>query len=166
MNAQHISPPSLLLTTLLLILPADAAHAPSRGAAAPAGSLDGGAPKYNIETICRDAAAMAHLLETSAPDNAQNCIDDERHAHEQLLEQWSQFDAADRLMCNGAARSGAVAPAYTELMTCLEMARDNHRREAGTHVARQPDQSLPPRAMGAATVERLGLDRNAVAARR
>jgi hypothetical protein len=122
-------------------------------------------PTYNIDAICRGAASIARLLETTAPDNAQNCREDERSAREQLVKQWSQFDMADRSMCDGAAQSGTVAPAYTELMTCLEMTRDNHSRQASAHVAQRPDQSQSPIALGAAPVQEARPMRDALARR-
>ena len=135
----------VLLAALLLILLPDIARAAERGTAPRVPAADAGVPTYSIDAICRDAASVAHLLETTAPDNAQNCIEDERRARKQLVTEWLQFDVADRVMCHGAARSGSVEPAYTELMTCLEITRDNHAREASAHVARQPDQPRPIR---------------------
>ncbi len=143
----------LLLAGFLLMLLADAANAAERGRSARTGSADAGVPTYNIEAACHAAAAIAHVLETTAPDNAQNCREDEHHARDQLVQEWSQFDVSDRVMCNGAARSGSVAPAYTELMTCLEMTRDNDSREASAHVVRQPDQAQPPSAVAAVPVQ-------------
>ena len=64
-------------------------------------------PTYKIETVCREAASV-RLLDTGAPDNAESCIEDERRSREQLVKEWSQFDMADRVMCNGAARAGPV----------------------------------------------------------
>jgi hypothetical protein len=155
----------LLLTAFLLMLLADAAYAADRRSAARTRSPDAGVPTYNVEAICRGAASIARLLETTAPDNAQNCREDEHHAREQLLQQWTQFDATDRVMCDGAAQSGAVEPTYTELMTCLEMTRDNHSREASARVGQRPDQLRPLTAIGAAPVQRTEPGRNALAGR-
>jgi hypothetical protein len=116
---------------LLLIVSAGAADSAGREAISRAGrSSASGVPTYNVEAECREAASVARLLETTAPLNAQSCIEDERRAREQLVEVWSQFDAADRVMCNGVAKSGGAEPTYTELMSCLEVARDNHQRNA------------------------------------
>ena len=123
--------------------------------------VEAGVPTYNIDAICRGAASIAHVLETTAPVNAQNCREDERSAHQQLLQQWTQFDAADRVMCDGAAQSGTVEPTYTELMTCLEVARDN--RDKATHVAQRPDQSHQPTAVGASPAQGAAPIRNALA---
>src|SRR5262249_45698862 len=82
----------------------------------PARSSGAAVPTYNVEAECREAASVARLLETTAPLNAQSCVEDERRAREQLLEVWSQFDASDRVMCDGVAKSGGAEPTYTELM--------------------------------------------------
>ena len=42
------------------------------------------------------------------------------------MKEWSQFKAADRSMCVGVSSQGEVDPIYSELVTCLEMAADNH----------------------------------------
>jgi hypothetical protein len=155
----------LLLAAFLLMLFADAAYASDRRSSPHTRSADAGVPTYNIDAICRGAASIAHVLETTAPDNAQNCREDERSARQQLLQQWTQFDAADRVMCDGAAQSGTVEPTYTELMTCLEITRDNHSREASARVAQRSDQLRPLNAIGAAPIQHVGSAPNALAGR-
>jgi hypothetical protein len=154
-----------LLIAFLLMLLADAAYAMDRRNSARARSPNAGVPTYNIEAICRGAASISRLLETTAPDNAQNCREDEHHAREQLLQQWTQFDAADRVMCDGAAQSGAVEPTYTELMTCLEMTRDNLNRQASAHVAQRSEQPQSRAAVATAPVQGPRPIRNALAGR-
>ena len=153
----------LLLAAFLFMLLADAAYAANRRTSTHTRSVDAGVPTYNIDAICGGAASIAHVLETTAPDNAQNCRQDERSARQQLLQQWAQFDATDRVMCDGAAQSGTVEPTYTELMTCLEVARDN--RDRTTRVAQRPDQSRQPTARGAAPAQGTAPMRNAFARR-
>jgi hypothetical protein len=155
----------LLLAAFVLMLLADAAYAADRRSSARTRSADAGVPTYNVDAICRGAASIAHLLETTAPDNAQNCREDERSARQQLLQQWTQFDAADRVMCDGAAQSGTVEPTYTELMTCLEVARDTHDRDRTAHVARRSDQSQPSDPVATAPVQAPRPTRNALAGR-
>ena len=117
-----------VLAVLLLIASADAAYSAQGERASRARSPAAGVPTYNVEAECRDAASVARLLETTAPDNTRSCIESERRTHEQLLEVWPQFDAADRVMCSGVARSGGAEPTYTELISCLEVARDNRQK--------------------------------------
>jgi hypothetical protein len=53
----------------------------------------------------------------------QDCIQSEKEVRDQLVKQWSTFSAADRTSCESEARMGGDS-SYTELLTCLEMARD------------------------------------------
>jgi hypothetical protein len=94
--------------------------------AAPGGAT---VPNYNINAACRALSAIpeARVIDSTQPDATQHCLDAEREAREQLLKQWSQFSAADRNMCVGVSKAGDVDPVYTELMTCLEMARDSRQ---------------------------------------
>jgi len=94
--------------------------------AAPGGAT---IPNYNINAACRALSAIpeARIVDTTQPDVTQHCIDAEHEAREQLLKQWSQFSAADRNMCVGVSGTGQVDPVYTELVTCLEMARDSRQ---------------------------------------
>jgi hypothetical protein len=125
---------SLLVALLLALSLADIAHAAARGAPSLAHASGAGVPTYNIEAACRALAAVpeVRIFETSGPNSTQHCVESENQAREQLLQQWSQFKAADRAMCVGASNQGEVDPVYTELISCLEMARDNHGSEPST----------------------------------
>ena len=52
----------------------------------------------------------------------QACLNSEQRSHDQLVKQWSDFALVDRVTCVNVQRH--FAPTYTELVTCLEMARD------------------------------------------
>jgi homoserine kinase len=60
-------------------------------------------PNYNVKAACRALSLIPEAKE------------------------WSQFAAADRAMCVAVSGAGSVNPVYTELMTCLEMARDSEQ---------------------------------------
>jgi hypothetical protein len=90
-------------------------------------------PNFDVMAACRALAAEPDAI----PDDmqargTQHCVDDERTAREQLVTQWSQFKPADRAMCLGGSRAGSVDPVYTELITCLEVARDAELLNART----------------------------------
>jgi hypothetical protein len=40
------------------------------------------------------------------------------------MKEWGQFTASDKRICLGVSRQGGADPVYSELLTCLEMARD------------------------------------------
>ena len=75
-------------------------------------------PTFNVEPFCRAVASRA------APAGDRDiCLAEEREARDQLVQQWSRFDPADRIYCERLATTGGD-PTYTELLTCLELQRD------------------------------------------
>jgi len=52
-----------------------------------------------------------------------NWVSLEKGAREQLVKEWSGFASDDRSLCTRLSGTGG-APTYTELLVCLEMARD------------------------------------------
>jgi len=75
-------------------------------------------PHFNVEPGCRAAAVYG-----TTPDYAAVCVRKEQETRRKLVESWSQFKPAHRAQCLQLTGLGA-AGTYTELMTCLEMARD------------------------------------------
>ena len=67
----------------------------------------------------------ARTIDRTQADASEHCVEAERQARDQLAKEWPQFAAADRAMCIEVSSAGSVNPVYTELMTCLEMARDS-----------------------------------------
>ncbi|HWM46331.1 MAG TPA: hypothetical protein VNR11_05390 [Xanthobacteraceae bacterium] len=76
-------------------------------------------PTFNVEPSCRAAASVAGATQ----DRLQTCMASEERARDQAKQQWSAASAADRSLCSRTAQAGGI-PTYTELLTCLEMARD------------------------------------------
>jgi hypothetical protein len=81
-----------------------------------------GVPNFNFEPGCRAARAddPGVLAQT-----VNNCIAEERKAHETLNQQWTQFSSRNREHCSQEAAYGS-SPSYVELLTCLQMARDTN----------------------------------------
>jgi hypothetical protein len=75
------------------------------------------APKLDVTASCRAAAVAAN-----ATDRMQSCLASEQKIHDQLVKDWSGYPSVDRAHCVKAVK--AFEPTYTELLTCLEMARD------------------------------------------
>ena len=75
-------------------------------------------PIFNVEPSCQAAAR-----EASSPDYFSVCRNSELRARDQMQQQWPQLNAADKAQCVPASTVGGN-PTYTELLTCLEMARD------------------------------------------
>ena len=78
-------------------------------------------PVLDIEPVCRGIATAG---ERGGPDlGLAKCIKSEQATREQLAREWSTFAAADKASCIGEEKLGPL-PSYTDLVTCLEMARD------------------------------------------
>jgi len=81
-------------------------------------------PDLNVDPVCRGIAQQASgPAERGGPDLAfSQCVKSEQAMRQKLMGEWSTFAPADRANCVGSER-GALA-SYTDLVTCLEMARD------------------------------------------
>ena len=85
-----------------------------------------GVPVFNIRAACRALARVpeARLAGVDAADASKNCLEDEQRARAKLSTEWQQFKPDDVRKCVGVSGQGGTEPVYTELLTCLEMARD------------------------------------------
>jgi hypothetical protein len=75
-------------------------------------------PQFDITASCRAVAQRAIPV-----GNVDACLATEHRAREQLAREWPSFAPADKSHCLGLAHLGGE-PTYTELITCLENARD------------------------------------------
>jgi hypothetical protein len=75
-------------------------------------------PDLNVEPSCRDAANRAAPVGTFDA-----CMRKEREARVQLAGEWAEFTSGDKSHCLGLSSLGGM-PTYTELLACLELARD------------------------------------------
>lgn len=84
-----------------------------------------GVPNLNVEQVCQGIAVQggSSFHDPSIPKQKQDCIDSEREVRQELVKQWSKFPAVDRRDCVNESTMGGDS-SYTELLTCLEMARD------------------------------------------
>ena len=82
-------------------------------------------PALNVQQVCRGIAQQGmDPSETGGPDLAMSlCVASEQQVRDDLVKAWSTFVSADKLHCTREATMGGEA-SYTELITCLEMARD------------------------------------------
>jgi hypothetical protein len=103
--------PKALLAGLMLVIPV----------AATADDV----PNLNVEPVC-DGIAKQGGVTFHDPQIAQekkNCLDTEATVRNELIKQWAKFDHTDRASCVNESEMGGES-SYTELLTCLEMARD------------------------------------------
>ena len=82
-------------------------------------------PTLNIQQVCQGIAQQGGVSfhDTDTADEKKNCVDSEQAVHDELAKQWSSFAPADKVACTNEAEMGGES-SYTELLTCLEMARD------------------------------------------
>src|SRR3984957_19443594 len=133
-----ILPPALLLGTLL------GAH--------PVLQVSDSVPVLNVEQVCQGIAQQGGVTfhDSAVGEEKKNCLDSEQSTRDEIVKQWSTFTAPDKTACTNESRMGGES-SYTELLTCLEMARDvrNLRTEADA-----PPQNMPPAPPGHAQPHR------------
>jgi len=120
-----ILPPALLLGAHLMLPVADSV------------------PTLNVDQVCQGIAQQGGVSfhDTDITEEKKNCLDSEQAIRAELAKQWSSFAPADKTACTNESMMGGES-SYTELLTCLEMARDV--RTMKSDQAKQP--VAPPRA--------------------
>src|SRR6516162_7862571 len=97
-------------------------------------------PTLNVDQVCTGIAEQGGVTfhDSAVAQEKKDCIDSERAIREELIKQWSSFDSSDKVHCTNESTMGGES-SYTELLTCLEMARD-------VRTMRSEAQSSPPSA--------------------
>jgi len=113
-----------------------------------------GVPNLNVEQVCDGIAKQGGVTfhDPAIAQEKKNCLESEEVIRQQLVKQWSSFAPADKVSCVNESRMGGES-SYTELLTCLEMARDvrvMHNEQAqgareGKDTAAPSKQPKPPR---------------------
>ena len=135
-----ILPPALLLGASLLVPVVDRV------------------PSLNVEQVC-DGIAQQGGVSFHDPNIAvekKNCLDSEHATRDELVKQWSSFSTADKSACTNEATMGGDS-SYTELLTCLEMARDVRQLHSQGNNSSAPTQQVPPAPVGHRQPTRLPL---------
>jgi len=84
-----------------------------------------GVPTLNVQQVCQGIAQQGGVSfhDTDITVEKKNCLDSEQAIRDELVKEWSSFAPADRAACTNESEMGGES-SYTELLTCLEMARD------------------------------------------
>jgi hypothetical protein len=94
-----------------------------------------GVPVLNVEQVCQGIAQQGGVTfhDPQIAQEKKDCLDSEQAIRDELSKQWSSFSPVDKTACTNESRMGGES-SYTELLTCLEMARDvrNMRTERET----------------------------------
>jgi hypothetical protein len=82
-------------------------------------------PVLNVEPVCQGIAVQggSSFHDAAIAKERQDCLQSEREVRDELVKRWSTFSAADKNSCVSESKMGGDS-SYTELLTCLEMARD------------------------------------------
>jgi len=100
-------------------------------------------PDLNVEQVCQGIAQQGGVTfhDPAIAQEKKSCLESEQGIRAELAKQWSSFSPADRMHCVNESRMGGDS-SYTELLTCLEMARD-------VRTLREEYEKGPPAAPGA-----------------
>jgi len=82
-------------------------------------------PTLDVRPVCRGIAQQGGATgrDADTAEEVDNCIKSEQTMRDQIVKDWSTFSASDRTSCVTESKMGGES-SYTELLTCLEMARD------------------------------------------
>ena len=104
-------------------------------------------PDLNVEQVCEGIAEQGGVTfrDPAIAQEKKNCVDSEQAIRQELVKQWSGFSGPDKTSCVNESKMGGES-SYTELLTCLEMARDvraMHKEEQG--IASTPSGAAKPK---------------------
>lgn len=82
-------------------------------------------PVLNVLPLCRGIVSQgdAPLQAGDRSVTVEECLKAEQDDRATMKQEWSTFSASDRKNCIAEATMGGES-SYTDLLTCLEMARD------------------------------------------
>jgi hypothetical protein len=108
-------------------------------------------PQLNVEQVCEGIAQQGGVTfhDPAIAQEKKNCLQSEQSTRDELVKQWSTFSPSDKISCVNESRMGGES-SYTELLTCLEMARDVRAMREQQGAANRGDQppvsgAKPPR---------------------
>jgi hypothetical protein len=80
-------------------------------------------PTLDIAPVCRGITEQSDLQEGFRDVTFDECVKAEQEDRAAMIKEWSTFSAEDKRHCIAEATMGGES-SYTDLITCLEMARD------------------------------------------
>jgi hypothetical protein len=102
-------------------------------------------PTLDVNPVCHGIAMRGELEAGLQQTSFQQCVQSEQEVREQLKKEWSTFSTADKTHCVSLAKTGGES-SYTELITCMEMARDVRKLHENANSL--PEQNIPPAPVG------------------
>ena len=108
-------------------------------------------PTLDVDQVCQGIAQQGGVTfhDNAVAQEKKDCLDSEHSTRDEIVKQWSSFSADDKTSCVNESRMGGES-SYTELLTCLEMARDVRAMREQQGAANRGDQppvsgAKPPR---------------------
>jgi hypothetical protein len=88
-------------------------------------------PDLNVDPVCRGIAQQAaNPSEKGGSDLAfSQCVQSEQAMRQKLVNEWPTFSPSEKSNCIGAQGGGLAS--YTDLVSCLEMAKDARQLNQG-----------------------------------
>jgi hypothetical protein len=88
-------------------------------------------PNLNVKPVCRGIAQQAlNPSETGGPDlTFAACVKNEQAMRAKLAGEWSTFSRSEKANCIGEQMTGMAS--YTDLVSCLEMAKEARQLNRG-----------------------------------
>ena len=102
-------------------------------------------PTLNVNPVCHGIAMQGELKAGLQQTSFQQCVQSEQSVRDEIKKQWSTFMTADKTDCVALAKTGGES-SYTELLTCMEMARDV--RELHKNANSLSEQNIPQAPVG------------------
>jgi hypothetical protein len=105
-------------------------------------------PTLDVNPVCRGIASQSSLEVGLQQTGFEQCVQSEQTVRDEVKKEWPTFSASDKTHCVALAKTGGES-SYTELITCMEMARDVRKlhSEADKSSASAP-QAVPPAPAG------------------
>ena len=88
-------------------------------------------PALDVNPVCRGIATQSSLEVGLQQPKFEQCVQSEQAVRDEIKKEWSTFSTADKTHCVALARTGGES-SYTELITCMEMARDVRKLHSET----------------------------------
>jgi hypothetical protein len=99
-------------------------------------------PVLNVAPLCHGIVDQSSLQEGLGSVTFDECMKAEQADRETMIKEWSTFSSDDKTHCLNEATMGGSS-SYTDLITCLEMARDVQKLKSETASSSGPAQALP-----------------------
>src|ERR1700722_18135113 len=81
-------------------------------------------PTLNVEQVCTGIAQQGGVTfhDSAITQEKKDCLNSEQGIRDELVKQWPSFNGSDKVHCTNESTMGGES-SYTDLLTCLEMAR-------------------------------------------